>query len=171
MSSDEESAKLAVGDEVLGFTDQRASQADLVTTPAGNLVHRPSNVSWEAAGSLFVVGTTAYAAVRAVAVNEGDTVVVSGAAAASVRSPCQLARKRRRHGDRPGERAEPPVAHRPAWWSPVANGKGVADPDPGDRRARSMSHWWFGSLARPITVAPAFPGQLHGDRTDAACGA
>jgi NADPH:quinone reductase-like Zn-dependent oxidoreductase len=37
-------------------------------------------VSWEAAGSLFVVGATAYAMVRAVSVRPGDTVVVSGAA-------------------------------------------------------------------------------------------
>jgi NADPH:quinone reductase-like Zn-dependent oxidoreductase len=83
---------LAVGDEVLGFTDQRASQAELVTTPADNVVHRPSNVSWEAAGSLFVVGSTAYAAVRAVGVSEGDTVVVSGAAGGVGSIAVQLAR-------------------------------------------------------------------------------
>ena len=41
---------------------------------------RPSNVPWTVAGSLFVVGTTAYAAVRAVHLVAGDTVVVSGAA-------------------------------------------------------------------------------------------
>ena len=35
---------------------------------------------WEVAGSLFVAGTTAKAAVRAVALKPGDTVVVSGAA-------------------------------------------------------------------------------------------
>jgi hypothetical protein len=34
----------------------------------------------EAAGALFVAGTTAYAAVRAVGLTEGDTVVISGAA-------------------------------------------------------------------------------------------
>jgi NADPH:quinone reductase-like Zn-dependent oxidoreductase len=34
----------------------------------------------EDSGSLFVVGTTAYAAVRAVSAGKGDTVVVSGAA-------------------------------------------------------------------------------------------
>ena len=69
-----------VGDEVLGFTDERASQAELVLADADHLVRRPPGVSWEAAGSLFVVGTTAYAAVRAVALETGDTVVVSGAA-------------------------------------------------------------------------------------------
>ncbi len=37
-------------------------------------------MAWEVAGSLFVAGSTAYAAVRAVNPNPGDTVVVSGAA-------------------------------------------------------------------------------------------
>jgi NADPH:quinone reductase-like Zn-dependent oxidoreductase len=70
----------AVGDEVIGFTDNRASHADLVVVEAGNLTPRPAGVSWEQAGSLFVAGTTAYAAVRAVSLRAGDTVVVSGAA-------------------------------------------------------------------------------------------
>ena len=70
----------AVGDEVLGFTHKRASQAEFVVAEATDLVRKPGNVSWEQAGSLFVAGTTAYAAVRAVSLSEGDTVVVSGAA-------------------------------------------------------------------------------------------
>ena len=37
-------------------------------------------MSWEAAGSLYVAGCTAYAAVRAVDVKKGDTVAVSAAA-------------------------------------------------------------------------------------------
>jgi NADPH:quinone reductase-like Zn-dependent oxidoreductase len=71
---------IAVGDEVIGFTDNRASQADLVVVEADNLVHRPAHVPWEQAGALFVAGTTAYATVRAVSLTAGDTVVVSGAA-------------------------------------------------------------------------------------------
>ncbi len=70
----------SVGDEVLGFTHNRASHAELVVVDAADVTRRPPNVSWEAAGSLFVAGTTAYAAVRAVRVRAGDTVVVSGAA-------------------------------------------------------------------------------------------
>jgi NADPH:quinone reductase-like Zn-dependent oxidoreductase len=70
----------AVGDEVLGFTHDRASHAEFVVVAAGHLVHRPGNVSWEAAGALFVAGTTAYAAIRAVSAGSGDTIVVSGAA-------------------------------------------------------------------------------------------
>src|SRR5437870_3952441 len=82
----------AVGDEVLGFTDKRASHAELVLAEARDLIHRPGNVSWEAAGSLFVAGTTAYAAVRAVSVGKGDTVVVSGAAGGVGSIAVQLAR-------------------------------------------------------------------------------
>jgi NADPH2:quinone reductase len=70
----------AVADEVLGWTDRRASHAEYVTVPEDHLVPKPGNLSWEAAGSLFVVGTTAYAAVRAVGAGPGDVVVVSAAA-------------------------------------------------------------------------------------------
>jgi NADPH:quinone reductase-like Zn-dependent oxidoreductase len=70
----------AVGDEVIGFTDNRASQAELVVVDAKNATRRPPGVSWEAAGALFVAGTTAYATVRAVSPKAGDTLVVAGAA-------------------------------------------------------------------------------------------
>src|SRR3984957_6536286 len=71
---------VAVGDEIIGFTDNRASHAELVVVEADHLVHRPAHVPWEQAGALFVAGTTAYATVRAVSLTAGDTVVVSGAA-------------------------------------------------------------------------------------------
>jgi NADPH:quinone reductase-like Zn-dependent oxidoreductase len=71
---------VAVGDEVIGWTDNRASQAEFVVVPVTQLTPKPASVTWEQAGSLFVAGTTAYAAVRAVALSKGDTVVVSGAA-------------------------------------------------------------------------------------------
>ena len=70
----------AVGDEVIGFTNNRASQAEFVVVEEANLTHRPRNVSWEAAGALFVAGATASAAVRAVSLKRGDTVAISGAA-------------------------------------------------------------------------------------------
>ena len=70
----------AAGDEVIGFTDNRASHAELVVVEAENVTARPARVSWPVAGALFVAGTTAYAAVRAVSASSGDTVVVAGAA-------------------------------------------------------------------------------------------
>src|SRR4051794_34156925 len=83
---------LAVGDEVIGFVNTRSSQAELVLVEAGDLTARPSNVSWEEAGALFVAGTTAYAAVRAVSAGEGDTVVVAGAAGGVGSIAVQLAK-------------------------------------------------------------------------------
>lgn len=72
--------RFSVGDEVLGWSEERSSQAQFVNVPVGQLVSKPPSVSWEVAGSFFVVGVTAYAAVRAVGAGPGDTVVVSGAA-------------------------------------------------------------------------------------------
>jgi NADPH:quinone reductase-like Zn-dependent oxidoreductase len=68
------------GDEVLGFTNKRASHAEYVLVPMEQLTSRPPHVPWEEAGALFVAGTAAFAAVRAVALKKGDTVVVSSAA-------------------------------------------------------------------------------------------
>jgi NADPH:quinone reductase-like Zn-dependent oxidoreductase len=82
----------SVGDEVIGWVDTRSSQAEFVAVDAENLTRRPSEVSWEEAGGLFVVGTTAYAAVRAVAATANDTVVVSGAAGGVGSLAVQLAR-------------------------------------------------------------------------------
>ncbi|HJS92772.1 MAG TPA: NADP-dependent oxidoreductase [Solirubrobacteraceae bacterium] len=82
----------SIGDEVLGWTDQRASHAELVVVPADQLTGKPPGVPWEVAGSLFVAGTTAYAAVRAVGAGPGDTVVVSGAAGGVGSLTIQLAR-------------------------------------------------------------------------------
>jgi NADPH:quinone reductase-like Zn-dependent oxidoreductase len=82
----------AVGDEVIGYTDNRASQAEYVLVERGHLVHRPGGVPWEVAGSLYVAGTTAYATVRAVSVAAGDTVVVSGAAGGVGSIAVQLAK-------------------------------------------------------------------------------
>lgn len=69
-----------VGDEVIGFSERRSSQAEYVTVPVGQLTSKPIAVPWEVAGSLFVAGTTAYAAVRAVGLKAGDVVAIAGAA-------------------------------------------------------------------------------------------
>jgi NADPH:quinone reductase-like Zn-dependent oxidoreductase len=83
----------AEGDEVIGYTDDRASQAEYVLVEAGHLTAKPAGVPWLVAGSLFVAGVTAYAAVRAVALTAGDTVVVSGAAGGVGSIAVQLARR------------------------------------------------------------------------------
>src|ERR1700679_1787723 len=72
--------EFAVGDEVLGWSWQRSSHAEYVAVPVDQLIRKPPTLSWEVAGSLYVVGCTAYAAVRAVDVHPGDTVAVSAAA-------------------------------------------------------------------------------------------
>ena len=71
---------VAIGDEVIGYSDNRNSQAELVVVAAEQLTPRPPSVPWEVAGSLHVAGVTAWAAVRAVSLSDDDTVVVAGAA-------------------------------------------------------------------------------------------
>ena len=83
----------AVGDEVLGFTDNRSSQAQLVVVPAGQLTAKPAAVPWEVAGGLYVAGTTAFAAVRSVALKPGDTVAIAGAAGGVGTIAVQLAKR------------------------------------------------------------------------------
>jgi NADPH:quinone reductase-like Zn-dependent oxidoreductase len=83
---------VAPGDEVIGFTDNRASHAQYVIVEATDLTPRPAGVPWDVAGSLYVAGTTAWAAVRAVSLSPGDTVVVSGAAGGVGSIAVQLAK-------------------------------------------------------------------------------
>jgi NADPH:quinone reductase-like Zn-dependent oxidoreductase len=89
----EDVSGFAVGDEVLGWTEERASQAELVAAPADQLTHKPPAVPWEVAGSLFVAGMAAYACVLAVSPHEGETVVVSAAAGGVGSLAAQLARR------------------------------------------------------------------------------
>ena len=70
---------VAVGDEVIGYTDHRASQAEYVLVEAVNLTPKPPEVPWEVAGALFVAGATGVATVRAVAPAAGEAVVIAGA--------------------------------------------------------------------------------------------
>ncbi|HZL48432.1 MAG TPA: NADP-dependent oxidoreductase [Solirubrobacteraceae bacterium] len=72
--------EFAVGDEVLGWSWRRSSHAEYVAVPVEQLISKPAELSWEVAGSLYVVACTAYAAVRAVGADRGDTVAVSAAA-------------------------------------------------------------------------------------------
>jgi NADPH:quinone reductase-like Zn-dependent oxidoreductase len=116
----------SAGDQVIGWTDNRASQAEYVLVEEQHLTAKPAGVPWEVAGALFVAGTTAYAAVRAVALTGGDTVVISGAAGGVGSLAVQLAR--RAGATVIGLASE---VHHP-WLAghgviPVAYGDGVAD--------------------------------------------
>jgi NADPH:quinone reductase len=84
----------ATGDEVLGWSWQRSSQAEYVTVPVTQLVAKPAGLTWEVAGSLNVAGATAWAAVDAVAPQAGDTVAVSAAAGGVGSIAVQLLRLR-----------------------------------------------------------------------------
>ncbi len=117
---------VAVGDEVIGWTDDRASHAELVVAAAEHLVAKPAGVSWEAGGALFVAGVTAWAAVRAVGLSPGDTVVVSGAAGGVGSLAVQLAR----HAGATVIGLASEANHewlREHGVTPVAYGDGVAD--------------------------------------------
>jgi NADPH:quinone reductase-like Zn-dependent oxidoreductase len=70
---------VAVGDEIIGFTNNRASQAEYVLVEAADLTPKPPRVSWEVAGALFVSGVTGFATVRAVAPTANEVVVIAGA--------------------------------------------------------------------------------------------
>jgi NADPH:quinone reductase-like Zn-dependent oxidoreductase len=85
--------RVAVGDEVIGWVDTRSSQAEYAVVEAANVVSKPKSVPWEVAGALPVAGFTAWAAVRAVAPQGDDVLVVSGAAGGVGSIAVQLAKR------------------------------------------------------------------------------
>ncbi|MCS5714518.1 NADP-dependent oxidoreductase [Herbiconiux sp. CPCC 205716] len=70
---------IQAGDEVIGFSDTRGAHATHAVVPAENVVPKPAGVTWEEGAALYVAGTTAVAAVRAVGAAAGETLVVAGA--------------------------------------------------------------------------------------------
>ncbi len=70
----------AVGDEVMGWSWSRSSHATHTVVPVGQLIPKPPRLNWEVAGSLYIAGSTAWAAIEAVDPRPGETVVVSAAA-------------------------------------------------------------------------------------------
>jgi NADPH:quinone reductase-like Zn-dependent oxidoreductase len=72
--------RFAPGDDVIGWVETRSSQAEFVTAPSSQLVPKPKGLSWEVAGSLFVISATATAAIDALRPVAGQTIVVSSAA-------------------------------------------------------------------------------------------
>jgi NADPH:quinone reductase-like Zn-dependent oxidoreductase len=83
-----------VGDEIVGSTAKRGAQADFALVAQARALLRPERVSWEVAGSLWVVGTTSQAMVNAVGVGAEDLVLVSGASGGVGTLASQLAHLR-----------------------------------------------------------------------------
>ncbi|WP_158797978.1 NADP-dependent oxidoreductase [Pedobacter sp. L105] len=69
-----------IGDEVIGFSNNRNAQAEYIAVGQDQLVIKPEQMTWEQAGGLFVAGTTAYAGVDVLSLSPGDVVIISGAA-------------------------------------------------------------------------------------------
>lgn len=118
--------EFAVGDEVLGWSDDRSAQAEYVKNSAAGLLAKPPALDWFRAGSLQVVASTAVAAVRSVALKPGDVVAVSGAAGGVGSLAVQLAQ-------RTGARvigiasAESAPFLRSVGVEPIAYGDGLAE--------------------------------------------
>jgi NADPH:quinone reductase-like Zn-dependent oxidoreductase len=116
----------APGDEVVGWSERRSAQAEYVAVSASQLISKPPSLDWYRAGSLMVVASTAVAAVRAVALTDGDVVAISGAAGGVGSLATQLAR-------RTGARvigiasAESASFLRSVGVEPVAYGDGLAE--------------------------------------------
>ena len=114
------------GDEVLGYSWTRSSHATHVAVPVTQLIRKPAGMSWEVAGSLYVVGVTAYAAARAVDAGPGDVVAVAAAAGGVGRVLTQLLAHR-------GARVLGIASKANAGWLsahgavPVEYGDGLAD--------------------------------------------
>lgn len=81
------------GDEVIGWSEERSAHADYVRSNPTRLIAKPVTLDWFRAGSLFVAGTTAVGAVRAVELKAGDVVAISGAAGGVGSLAVQLARR------------------------------------------------------------------------------
>lgn len=93
MKSGPPGSQFQVGDQVLGFTDKRASHADYVLAEPRNMTRKPGSIPWDIAACLPIAGTTAYACVRAVSLKPGDTVAVSGAGGGVGSIAVQLAKR------------------------------------------------------------------------------
>lgn len=76
--------RLAVGDDVVAFVlpihQNKGSYADLIVRPVASVVRAPRDVSAFEASTLIVNGVTAHLALQMLALEPGQTVVVTGAA-------------------------------------------------------------------------------------------
>ena len=83
--------RFAPGDAVFGSKPFEAAADFVIVSHDGQLVHKPSALTFEAAGALAVVGRTAMASVASLQLDESDTVLISAAAGGVGVLACQLA--------------------------------------------------------------------------------
>ncbi|MCP2031001.1 NADPH:quinone reductase-like Zn-dependent oxidoreductase [Okibacterium sp. HSC-33S16] len=86
--------RFAVGDAVLGGARNYAMADFLVTTEEASIVHKPTDLSFEQAAALPVVGRTAWATVESLSLTDADTVFVSAAAGGVGGLAVQLAKRK-----------------------------------------------------------------------------
>lgn len=115
-----------IGDEVVGWSDRRGAQAERAVLPAENTLPKPDGMAFDQAAVLPTVGATAVSALRALAVKDGETLVVAGASGGVGSVLVQLAV---RAGARViGTASEPKQEHlRSLGAEPVAYGDGVLE--------------------------------------------
>lgn len=81
-----------VGAEILGHDPRHGAHATHIVVDAAAVVRRPDRLTWEVAGSLYLVGLTAYSLVQSLRLTPDDVVLVSAAAGGVGHIECQLAR-------------------------------------------------------------------------------
>jgi NADPH:quinone reductase len=116
---------VTAGDEVIAYRVSGAYAAELMV-PAGSLVPKPAALDWAQASGLMVAGTTAWHALAATGVRDGDTVLVHGGSGGVGLMAVQLAVLR---GATVVATASPPKHDllREFGAVPVAYGRGLAD--------------------------------------------
>lgn len=70
---------VAIGQEVIGWSDRRGAQADFAVLPWRNIVSKPGGMSWDTAAAIPTVGATATSALAALDLRPGETLVIGGA--------------------------------------------------------------------------------------------
>ncbi|WP_321805508.1 NADP-dependent oxidoreductase [Burkholderia sp. BCC1993] len=81
---------ISVGDEVIVFRAPGAYATQLVV-PASSVLAKPAELPWDQAAGLLAAGATAVHALQAIALREGETVLIHGAAGGVGHLAVQLA--------------------------------------------------------------------------------
>jgi len=148
-----EVASFTVGDEVIGFSMRRSSQAEYVIVPANQFDTAAVQGAVEVARFAVCRGVTAYAAVRAVHLVPGDTVVIAGAAG-GVGSIAVSARPTQRcHGPRDRRAVQRCLAN----WPLARSGQTmetICRPDYWPQQSPdTLTHYWISSVGGYVAMA------------------